>query len=49
MIEANQSSAVLVIAEPSKGALNLRLKDVWLYRELLYFLVWRDIKVRNRS
>jgi lipopolysaccharide transport system permease protein len=30
---------------PSHGWVSLRLKDLWEYRELLYFLVWRDIKV----
>jgi lipopolysaccharide transport system permease protein len=34
---------------PSKGFLRLNLKDVWAYRELLYFLVWRDIKVRYKQ
>jgi lipopolysaccharide transport system permease protein len=29
--------------------LRLNLKDVWEYRELLYFLVWRDIKVRYKQ
>ena len=27
----------------------LQLGDVWRYRELLYFLVWRDIKVRYKQ
>jgi lipopolysaccharide transport system permease protein len=27
----------------------LRLGDVWVYRELLYFLVWRDVKVRYKQ
>jgi len=39
---------VLVIRR-SKGFLSLNLKDVWAYRELLYFLVWRDIKVRYKQ
>lgn len=30
---------------PSRGWVSLRLRDLWEYRELLYFLVWRDIKV----
>jgi lipopolysaccharide transport system permease protein len=34
---------------PSKGFLSLKLRDVWEYRELLYFLVWRDIKVRYKQ
>jgi lipopolysaccharide transport system permease protein len=28
---------------------SLRLKDLWEYREVLYFLVWRDIKVRYKQ
>jgi hypothetical protein len=32
--------------EPSKGWISLGLKDLWQYRELLFFLTWRDIKVR---
>jgi lipopolysaccharide transport system permease protein len=39
---------VLVI-RPSKGFLRLNLRDVWDYRELLFFLVWRDIKVRYKQ
>ncbi len=34
---------------PSRGWVSLRLKDLWEYRELLYFLVWRDIKVRYKQ
>jgi lipopolysaccharide transport system permease protein len=39
---------VLVI-RPTKGFISLRLKELWDYRELLYFLVWRDIKVRYKQ
>lgn len=35
--------------EPSKGWVSLKLSEVWEYRELLYFLVWRDIKVRYKQ
>src|SRR6185295_1030518 len=34
---------------PSKGWVPLKLRDLWEYRELLYFLVWRDIKVRYKQ
>lgn len=27
----------------------LNLKDIWVYRELFFFLVWRDLKVRYRQ
>src|SRR5262245_28887946 len=35
--------------EPSKGWVSLKLHDLWEYRELLYFLIWRDIKVRYKQ
>lgn len=35
--------------EASKGWVALRLGDLWEYRELLYFLVWRDVKVRYKQ
>jgi lipopolysaccharide transport system permease protein len=35
--------------EPSKGWISLGLKDLWQYRELLFFLTWRDIKVRYKQ
>lgn len=34
---------------PSRGWSALKLRDVWEYRELLYFLVWRDVKVRYKQ
>jgi lipopolysaccharide transport system permease protein len=34
---------------PTKGWAALNLKDLWLYRELVYFLTWRDIKVRYKQ
>src|SRR5262245_45807164 len=39
----------VLILRPSKGLLRLHLAAVWEYRELLYFLVWRDIKVRYKQ
>ena len=35
--------------EPSKGWVSLKLAELWEYRELLYFLTWRDIKVRYKQ
>lgn len=35
--------------EPSQGWVSLRLKDLVAYRELLYFFVWRDIRVRYKQ
>ncbi|MGB9609483.1 MAG: ABC transporter permease [Bryobacteraceae bacterium] len=39
---------VLVI-EPSRGWVGLKLRELWEYRELVYFLVWRDVKVRYKQ
>jgi lipopolysaccharide transport system permease protein len=35
--------------QPSQGWVSLQLRDLWLYRELLYFFIWRDIKVRYKQ
>lgn len=35
--------------EPSRGWNLHRLAEIWTYRELLYFMVWRDIKVRYKQ
>jgi lipopolysaccharide transport system permease protein len=35
--------------EPSKKWVSLKLRELWEYRELLYFLIWRDIKVRYKQ
>jgi lipopolysaccharide transport system permease protein len=35
--------------EPPRGWLDLRLKELWDYRELLYFFVWRDVKIRYKQ
>lgn len=39
----------VVRIEPSNGWISLRLDELWAYRELLYFLMWRDIKVRYKQ
>jgi len=47
-IELLKKNEVVVI-KPSKGWVGLRLKDLWVYRELVYFLTWRDLKVRYKQ
>lgn len=42
-------SVRVVTVEPTKGWLRLNLKELWAYRELLYFLVWRSVKVRYKQ
>jgi lipopolysaccharide transport system permease protein len=39
----------VTVIEPSRGWVALRLGALWRYRELLYFLVWRDVKVRYKQ
>lgn len=39
----------LVVIQPVKGLVALNLKDIWKYRELVYFLTWRDLKVRYKQ
>ncbi len=34
---------------PSRGLVGLRLRELWEYRELIYFLTWRDVKVRYKQ
>ncbi len=38
-----------VVIKPTRGLSALQLRAVWEYRELLGFLVWRDIKVRYKQ
>jgi lipopolysaccharide transport system permease protein len=35
--------------EPSRGFVSLKLAELWAARELVYFLVWRDVKVRYKQ
>jgi len=44
----NPNFAITVI-RPSRGWISLNLRDLWEYRELLYFLTWRDVKVRYKQ
>lgn len=45
----NLDELPLIRIEPSKGWVSLKLGELWEYRELLYFLTWRDIKVRYKQ
>lgn len=44
-MNAHTSENPTVLIRPPQGWVPLKLQDLWEYRELLYFLVWRDIKV----
>jgi len=45
----NSSKVPTIHIAPSKGWVSLKLGELWEYRELLYFLTWRDIKVRYKQ
>ncbi len=46
---ADQSAPTVTRIEASKGWVSLNFGELWSYRELLYFLVWRDIKIRYKQ
>jgi len=46
IITSPASSEPLITIEPQRGWASLELRDLWRYRELLFLLTWRDIKVR---
>ncbi len=38
-----------IYIRPSTGLTALNLRDLWVYRELIFFMIWRDIKVRYKQ
>src|SRR5687767_9586597 len=46
---SNVNLAPSVIIEPRRGLFHLDLAAIWEYRELLYFMVWRDVKIRYKQ
>jgi lipopolysaccharide transport system permease protein len=49
LIEADSANAGVLIIEPTRGWVDLKLGELWAYRELLYFLAWREVKVRYKQ
>jgi lipopolysaccharide transport system permease protein len=47
--ESQAASLPIIYIEPSRSWLSLNLHELWGYRELLYFLVWRDVKIRYKQ
>ncbi len=45
----NKSSLPITVVEPKRGWVPIDFKEIWAYRELLYFLTKRDIKVRYKQ
>ncbi len=48
LLAASESELEIVI-EPGSAGFEPGLQDLWRYRELLYFLIWRDIKIRYKQ
>jgi len=48
-VSADQAPVPHLVIQPSRGWVSLKLRELWEYRELLYFLTWRDIKVRYKQ
>src|SRR5262245_43273519 len=42
-------SETTVVIRPSRGLFDLDLASLWEFREILYFLVWRDVKLRYKQ
>ena len=53
-LTTNRSAAAAVdlpiqIIAPARGWVPIRLRELWEYRELLYFLIWREVKIRYKQ
>jgi lipopolysaccharide transport system permease protein len=48
-IGQSEREPAVTLIEPAHGLVPLDLRALWAYRELLFFLTWRDIKVRYRQ
>src|SRR5574338_541015 len=49
MTEIARHEPATIFIKPSTGLTALNLRDLWTYRELVFFMIWRDIKVRYKQ
>lgn len=49
MTELTKHEPTTIYIKPSHGLAALNLRDLWAYRELVYFMIWRDVKVRYKQ
>jgi len=47
--QVDTAAAPVTVIRPPKGWIPVNLRELWAYRELLYFFTWRDIKVRYKQ
>ena len=48
-MDTKVASPEITVIRPERGWAPLRFRELWAYRELIYFLVWRDVKVRYKQ
>ncbi len=48
-LRLHSGASVTLRIEPPRSLFELRLREAWAYRELLYFFVWRDVKIRYKQ
>lgn len=49
LTKATTHEPTTIYIKPSHGLAALNLRDLWLYRELVFFMVWRDVKVKYKQ
>ncbi|MFZ5857536.1 MAG: ABC transporter permease [Chloroflexota bacterium] len=49
MTEITKHEPTTIYIKPSHGLAALNLRDLWVYRELVFFMVWRDVKVKYKQ
>ena len=49
MTELAKHEPTTIYIKPSTGLAALNLRDLWIYRELIFFMVWRDVKVKYKQ
>jgi lipopolysaccharide transport system permease protein len=49
MVENQTRSVATIVIEPSRGLADFNLKEIWDYRDLLFFLASRDINIRYKQ
>jgi lipopolysaccharide transport system permease protein len=48
-IESEVERLMVTTVQPSRGWSSINLRELWRYRELIFFLIWRDVKVRYKQ
>jgi len=49
MLSTNPGAGATIVIQPTRDLFHLDLHEIWQHRDLLYFLVWRDVKVRYKQ